>query len=651
MSTIDEIKSRIDIVDLVSEAGVKLRHAGKNYTGFCPFHENKHTPAFVVWPETGTWRCFGACNEGGDIFKFVMKKEGVDFKEALQKLAARAGVELKDLRQRETPQQKEAYEHLRKLLEDAVIFYRSHLLANKEVLAYLREKRGLTDAAIETFGLGYAPPGWDNALKHFTSRGYSEQDLIDAGLLTVREGGDARASSNQSPVTNYQSRVYDRFRHRIMIPIRDEQGRMAGFGARVVDSNDIPKFLNSPETPIFSKGRLLYGLDRARKAIRAADQAVIVEGYLDVIALHQAGYENVVSPMGTALTEDQLRLLKRFTRRIVLALDPDLAGQKAVLRGLDAARSAMDKKGELAFDARGLLRNEARLQADLRVATMPDDLDPDEIVARDKAEWERLIANAKPIVTHVMESLAAGKNLNDPKVKNQIAAQILPLIEDLPSPMERDTYRQALARMLKVSESALTETQVQGPRVRRQRETVRERRQEPVKVVVAVSSSKKVEEYVIGVLFQKPELLYRLDRLLQEYGLAPLDAQDFEYTDHKLLFGLVREAVEQYKTEHHKFVVQALPESLAARSAELVRQTAEVEKREEKLLEELLRGVIKLRRQAAGENLNQLRFLQEEAHQSGDLRASSYMQLVLQHTRLLRELDEAYRKMTQKRLE
>ena len=212
---------------------------------------------------------------------------------------------------------------------------------------------------------------------------------------------------------------------------------------------------------------MLYGLDRARKPIRAADQAVIVEGYLDVIALHQAGYENVVSPMGTALTEDQLRLLKRSTRRIVLALDPDTAGQKAVLRGLDAARSAMDREGELGFDARGLLRNEARLQADLRVASMPDDLDPDEIVARDKDEWKRLIENAKPIVTHVMDSLAAGQNLNDAKVKNQIAAQVLPLIEDLPSPVERDTYRQALARMLRVDESALTGTQAQGPVVRR----------------------------------------------------------------------------------------------------------------------------------------------------------------------------------------
>jgi DNA primase len=377
MSTTDEIKAKLDIVDLVSEAGVKLRHAGKNYTGFCPFHDNKHTPAFVVWPETGTWRCFGACNEGGDIFKFVMKKEGIDFKEALNKLADRAGVKVESY-QREAPEAKEAYDNLRKLLEDAVVFYRSHLFNNKDVLTYLREKRKLTDTIIETFGLGYAPNGWDNALKHFSQRGYSEQDLIDSGLLTVRE-------SDQS--ANSQSAVYDRFRHRIMIPIRDEQGRMAGFGARIVDPDDIPKFLNSPETPIFSKGRLLYGLDRARKPIRAADQAVIVEGYLDVIALHQAGYENVISPMGTALTEDQLRLLKRSTRRIVLALDPDTAGQKAVLRGLNAARSAMDHEGELGFDARGLLKNEARLQADLRVASMPDGLDPDELVARDKDEW------------------------------------------------------------------------------------------------------------------------------------------------------------------------------------------------------------------------------------------------------------------------
>jgi DNA primase len=641
MSTIDEIKSRIDIVDLVSEAGVKLRHAGKNYTGFCPFHDNKKTPAFVVWPETGTWRCFGQCNEGGDIFKFVMKRENLDFKEALNKLAARAGVQVQEY-QRETPEQREAYDNLRKLLEDAVVFYRSHLFANKDILTYLREKRGLTDATIEIFGLGYAPPGYDNALRHFTQRGYSREDLIDSGLLTVREAEQSASS---------QSTVFDRFRHRIMIPIRDENGKMVGFGARIVDPDDIPKFLNSPETPVFSKGRLLYGLDRARKPIRAADQAVIVEGYLDVIALHQAGYENVVSPMGTALTEDQLRLLKRFTRRIVLALDPDIAGQKAVLRGLDAARSAMDKEGELGFDARGLLRNESRLQADLRVATMPDDLDPDEIVGRDKEEWAKLIENAKPIVTHVMETLAAGQNVNDPKVKNQIAAQVLPLIDDLPNALERDTYRQALARMLRVDERVLIGTQAQAPRVRRPRGIPQKPIVEKPSAAVSIASSKNTEAYIIGVLFQKPELLYRLDRSLQEYGLVPLNAQDFEYTDNQLLFGLIRESVEQDKTEQHEFVVDALPESLQARSRELVQETERIERMEGKLLEELFRGVIKLRRVAAGENLNQLRFLQEEAHQAGDLRAASYQDLVLQHTKLLRDLDQAYRRMSLKHLE
>jgi len=634
MSTIDEIKSRIDIVDLVSEAGVKLRHAGRNYTGFCPFHDNKKTPAFVVWPETGTWRCFGQCNEGGDIFKFVMKRENLDFKEALNKLAARAGVEVPAY-SKQTPGQKEAYDNLRRLLEDAVLFYRSHLLANADVLNYLHEKRGLTDASIETFGLGYAPDAWDSVLTHFIQRGYSEQDLLDAGLVSERESGG----------------YYDRFRNRIMIPIRDENGKMAGFGARIVDPNDVPKFLNSPETAIFTKGRLLYGMDRARKPIRVAEQAVIVEGYMDVIALHQAGYENVVSPMGTALTEDQLRLLKRFTRKIVLALDPDVAGQKAVMRGLDAARSAMDKEGELAFDAHGLLRNEARLQADLRVASIPDDLDPDEIVTRDKDEWAKLIENAKPIVTHVMEALAADQDINDPKVKSQIAAQVLQLIEDLPNPLERDTYRQALARMLRVDERSLLGTQVQGPRVRRPRGTTKQPVRESVKVAVAVSSSKKTEEYLIGVLFQKPELLYRLDRLLQEFGLTALDAQDFDHTDHKLLFGLIRESVEQYKTEHHEFVVDAMPDSLQVRSDELVKGAEKLDRVEERLLEELLRSVIKLRRVAAGENLNQLRFLQEEAYQDGDMRASSYTDLVLQNTRLLRDLDQAYKQMSLKRLE
>ena len=437
-----------------------------------------------------------------------------------------------------------------------------------------------------------------------------------------------------------------------MIPIRDERGRMAGFGARIVDPDDVPKFLNSPETPIFSKGRLLYGLDRARKAIRAADQVVIVEGYLDVIAPHQAGFENVVSPMGTALTEDQLRLLKRFTRKIVLALDPDAAGQKAILRGLDAARQAMDREGELRFDARGLLRNEARLQADLRVASLPDDLDPDEIVARDPEEWARLIENAKPIVTHVMETLAEGQDLQEPKVKSSIAAQVVSLIEDLPNPIERDTYRQQLARFLKVDERSLIGRQAQAPRTRRPRRRPDEDAQPAdVQVVKTISPSFKTELYCIGLLFRKPELLHRLDRQLQEAGLQRLINEDFGYTDHQMLLDLIRQSLEQDKVDHYQYVMDHLPETFQELTGELLKQTEKLDPVEERLLEELQRSIIKLRRLGLNESLNQLRFMQEEAQQQGDLRATSYQEQVLQHTRLLRDLDYAGRKLSLRRIE
>ncbi len=427
MSSIDEIKSRVDIVDLVSET-VQLRHSGKNYTGFCPFHPNTRTPAFVVFPETGTWRCFGQCNEGGDIFGYVMKKEGWDFAETLRYLAERAGVQLRA----PTPaEQASAEEHdgLRSILEEAVIFYRHQLINTPkgvETLNYLHSQRSLSDKTIESFGLGYAPDSWDTMLGHFKNKGYQESELTACGLVSESEFG----------------KVYDRFRNRIMLPIRDARGRMAGFGARIVNPDDVPKFLNSPQTVVFDKSRLLYGLDRARKSIRSEDQVVLVEGYLDVIALHQAGYFNVVSPMGTALTEHHLQLLKRFSRRIILALDPDAAGDQATLRGLEVARQSLDREHDPVFDARGLLRNEARLKADIRVTTLPDGLDPDELVIRDPQEWETLVENARPIVIHVMETLATGRDLDDPKVKTDIAQSVLPLIADLPSPIERDTYRQ-----------------------------------------------------------------------------------------------------------------------------------------------------------------------------------------------------------------
>ena len=237
MSVIDDVKARIDIVDLISES-VQLRRSGKNYTGFCPFHQNTRTPSFVVFPETGTWRCFGQCNEGGDAFQFLIKKEGWDFSETLRYLAEKTGVELRPYTPQEA-EQAEQNDHLRQLLEDAVTFYRHQLLnssAGGEALAYLKN-RGLDESVIESFGLGYAPKSWDATCNYFLQKGISQQDLVAVGLVSERESGG----------------LYDRFRHRLMFPIRDERGRMAGFGARILNPEDLPKFLNSPQTELFDK--------------------------------------------------------------------------------------------------------------------------------------------------------------------------------------------------------------------------------------------------------------------------------------------------------------------------------------------------------------------------------------------------------------
>ena len=647
MSQIDEIKSRIDIVDLIGES-VKLRRTGKNYSGLCPFH-NEKTPSFIVSPDRQTWHCFGQCNEGGDIFRFVMKKEGWDFKEALRALAERAGVKLEPYKA-EKPEEKEAHERLRGLLEEAQTFYRHHLSTpvGKFALDYVREQRHLSDATIETFGLGYAPSAWDSALKHFTARGYTEQELLDAGLIIVHEAEPGTG-------TPEYRKTFDRFRNRLMIPIRDENGRMTGFGARILDPQDFPKFMNSPETPLFSKSRLLYGLDRARKPIRTANQAVIVEGYLDVIAVHQAGYENVVSPMGTALTEDQLRLLKRFSRRIVLALDPDAAGQKAILSGLEAARQSLDHADELRFDARGLLRHEARLQADLRVASMPDGLDPDEIVQRDKEQWKNLIENAQPIVIHVMDQLAAGRDLEDAKVKSEIARQVLPLIEDLPNPVERDTYRQRLARFLKVDERSITGAQGRAVDTRRARPRIGTQlsAQEipPPVAAKTISPSHRIESHVLSLLVVRPDLLYRLDRALQEADLNRMTPEDFGYTDHQVLFRLVRQSLEQDVHDADQYLRQNLPNSLENLVDELVTLAGKIDPVDDRLIEDMFRGVVKVRHMALNESINQLRFLQEEAQQSGDLRATSYREMVQQHTTRLRSLDQAQLKQNSHRKE
>lgn len=638
MSSIDEIKARIDIVDLVSET-VQLRRSGKNYTGFCPFHPNTRTPAFVVFPESGSWRCFGQCNEGGDIFNYIMKREGVDFSDALQLLAEKAGIDLKP----PTPQEQEAaeeHDRLRRLLEDAVTFYRHNLLntdAGKKALEYLH-KRGLKDDTLEAFGLGYAPGSWDATTAYLRGKGYTEQELIDAGMVTQRQPEEGRPQG-----------TYDRFRNRITIPIRDLRGRMSGFGARILDPDDIPKFLNSPQTPIFDKGRLLYGLDRARKSIRDLDQAVIVEGYLDVIALHQAGFTNVVSPMGTALTEHQLYLLKRVTRRFILALDPDAAGEKATLRGLQIARQAMDREDEISFDARGLMGHEARLQADIRVTVLPPGMDPDEVVNRDPQEWQRIVDEARPVVVHVMEALAAGKDLDDPKVKSDIAAQVIPLIEDVPNAVERDAYRQRLARLLRVDERTLLGAGGFAQPRRKPRIASREPAAslQPARTFEPRHAK---EAYTLGVLLRRPDLICRVDRTMQEDGLARLGPADFQRTEHKTILALIQESLDQDDVEPLNFVLNKLELALMDTADSLLERTQKLDPSDDKILEDLVSRLLELRRAEIIQHIDYNRYLMEESHEQGDLMARQYQQVVMQYTIIRNLIDQALGRYTNRSL-
>lgn len=626
MTAVDEIKARLDIVSIVSET-VKLRRSGHSYTGFCPFHPNSKTPAFAVFPDSGTWRCFGQCNEGGDIFKYVMKREGWDFAETLRYLAERAGVTLSPL----TPERKaeeDQYEVMRTILEESVRYYQFQLLktpAGKHALDYLLG-RGINMENIQKFELGYAPDSYEAILSHLNAKGHGLEQVAEVGLLNARDSGG----------------YYDKFRNRVMFPIRDGAGKMAGFGARILNPEDVPKFLNSPQTPLFNKSHLLYGLNLAKKPIRELDQVVIVEGYLDVIALHQCGYSNTVSPMGTALNEDQLRYLKKFTRRIVLALDADAAGEKATMRGLEVARQALDRENEVGFDARGLLRQEARMQADVRVTTLPQGLDPDDVVLKDRLGWQRVLDNAKPIVVHVMESLAAGQNLDDAKVRSSIASQVTPLIEDVPSAVERDTYRQQLARLLKVDERSLLGNQKVRGRTRRSVPGMADEAARNPQRVVEVTIDKRIlqmEKHCLSIILRRPERYYDLERSLKQVNLEKFSEQDFEDSQNQELAALLLKGIRQDEFEVIDYIRDHADEDFIERMNELCIKDKDDDKVEERILEDLYRTLVSLRLIRTNQVLNQLRYLQEEEDTDRDNKALQKM--ILENTLARGRLDQA----------
>ncbi|MCS6845452.1 MAG: DNA primase [Caldilineales bacterium] len=532
MTTVDEIKERLDIVEVIS-AYVPLRKAGRHYKGLCPFHQER-TPSFVVFPETGTWRCFGACSTGGDVFSFVMKRENLDFREALELLARKAGVDLAPPTAAQS-QQSQYLERLREIVQAAALYYHSLLRQSPQgevARAYLA-RRGLDDATVEAFQLGYAPEGWDHLLTYLRGKGYSVEDLLAAGLIVAKEHeAEGRTS------------YYDRFRHRVMVPIRDLQGHVIGFGARALAPDQQPKYLNTPQTPLFDKSAVLFGLHAAKQAIRARGQAIIVEGYMDVLAAHQHGETNVVASMGTALTEQQLKQLKRFTNTFVLALDADAAGQAATRRGLAQAREALDREWVPTVTATGLVRHEARLAADLRVMTLPPGMDPDDVIRSDLALWRRLVAEARPVVDYFFDLARQELDLSTAQGKAEAVERLAPLIQEVANEVQRIHYTQQLARLIQADErtverlvAARRSPPPQPPRSEADpgRATAAPRRpgagSATARTALAAESGPAL--HCLALLIMRPLLLPDVQSELTALGVAPLSEDDFDQAEQR----------------------------------------------------------------------------------------------------------------------
>ena len=438
MSTIDDVKARLDIVETVRAYAPDLKKTGRTWKARCPFHSEK-TPSFNVDPERGTWHCFGACSTGGDVITFIQKKENLDFKEALRLCAERAGVELRPPSPREA-EEREQHARLLAANEAAAVFFQAALAGpdGADARAYATG-RGLDDATISTWQLGYAPAGWNGLVDHLTARGFTPADIVDAGLALEGDRG-----------------LYDRFRDRLIFPTRDARRRLIGFGARAMRPDDEPKYLNTPQTPLFDKSGNLYGLDRAADSIRREDQAVVVEGYMDVIAAHQFGIDNVVASNGTSITDKQMMLLKRYTERVVLALDADDAGSEAALRGVEVAAGVADHELVATIDWRGLVSYQDVLKADIRVTTLPKGDDPDSLVRRDPEALRALIREALPVSDHLFAAVTKATEAADPRSRSRAVEALLPTVAAMADPVVRSHYVQRLARIGQVDERTVT---------------------------------------------------------------------------------------------------------------------------------------------------------------------------------------------------
>lgn len=484
---LDEVRARLDIVDVVSDH-VALKKGGENWKGLCPFHAEK-TPSFMVNPKKGIFHCFG-CGAGGDIFSFVMKIDRLTFPEAVRSLAQRAGAALPEVRRRQDPGQG-GREALYKVLKLAADFY-YHTLWEERVGGQARDylqRRGIEEETAHRFVLGYAPEGWDSLLSHAAGQGISTDALLQAGLVLQRQTG---------------SGYYDRFRGRLIFPISDVSGRPIAFGGRALGAEE-PKYLNSPETPVYVKGQILYALHLAKERIREANRAIVVEGYIDCLMAHQYGFTETVAPLGTAFTQAQSGLLKRYADELITVFDADTAGAAASLRGLDALLES------------GLW---------VRVALLPEGEDPDTFLrAQGAGGFTACVGGAQPLLLRVLEQILPP----DPRSlegRLTVLRAMAPLLAKLPDTAERRVYAEEVGRRTGLDGSAVLEEIV---RFKKQAGKVR-----PPKGESPQESSEPplFERLLVKFVLQ--------DDIVRDALLPQLEAEDINHPDLKVILETVK---------------------------------------------------------------------------------------------------------------
>ncbi len=479
MQPSEEIKSRLDIIDIIRDY-IPLKAAGANFRALCPFH-NEKSPSFMVSPEKQIFHCFG-CGEGGDIFSFVMKIEGVDFIEALRILAPKAGVQLK----KQNPQLISLRNKLLDILDISKKYYNQNLLENnnsKNAREYLKQ-RGLKIETIKEWEIGYSNDRWDNVINFLKQKGFNDNEIFQSGMSVKSSNGD---------------RYYDRFRGRIMFPINNANGNIVAFSARISPEKEaeekMGKYINSPQTEIYNKSIILFGLDRAKINIKKEDEAVIVEGQMDVITAYQAGFKNTIASSGTALTEEQVKLIKRFTENISLAFDMDKAGELAVDRGITEAMKA------------GM---------NIRVIEIPNSKDPDECIKKDLMVWQNAVKNAKLMMQYYFDKILLNIDLQDINQKKQATQKLLSIILKINNKIEQDFWLKELSQKIDIKEELLREAITKNKNNNQQKKyNNKEEENKNINQIKKISREEKISELLLALIMRFSFVLEYLQNNLQ----------------------------------------------------------------------------------------------------------------------------------------